>query len=185
MPVSITKTDGHYRVRTPNQVHAYGTTKKKAERQGRLLQAVDHGWHPTGKAAKEAVEQEARALVSALLEVDEIGSVPIPASGKSYARIHGMRGLRGKQQNYINMCRDLGDRGKTTKGFKNYDGSAFTGHKQEHMDDAPVSRPLERHHTEKTTMRGGRYGNGVDDKGKTAGKFQMPGQWAVSHAIKS
>ena len=131
------------------------------------------------------VWHEAQAVVDSLLEVDEIGSVPIPASGKSYARIQGMRGLRSKQQTYINMCRDLGDRGKTTKGFKNYDGSAFTGHKHEHMDSAPVSTSLERHHTEKTTMRGGRYGKGVDDKGKTAGKFQMPGQWAVSHAIKS
>ena len=49
MPVKITKTDGKYRVSTPHGVHAKGTTKTKAEAQKRLLNAVEHGWHPTGK----------------------------------------------------------------------------------------------------------------------------------------
>ena len=31
------------------KIHAKGTTKRKAEAQLRLLNAVDHGWHPTGK----------------------------------------------------------------------------------------------------------------------------------------
>jgi len=58
MPVSIKKIDGKYRVSTPSAVHAKGTTKKKAEAQGRLLNAVDHGWKPTGKkATRESVEQ--------------------------------------------------------------------------------------------------------------------------------
>lgn len=48
MPVKIEKVDG-YRVSTPNQVHAKHTTKKKAEAQKRLLNAVEHGWKPTGK----------------------------------------------------------------------------------------------------------------------------------------
>jgi hypothetical protein len=52
MPVSITKTDGKYKVSTSNQVHAKGTTKAKAEAQERLLNAVEHGWKPTGKKAK-------------------------------------------------------------------------------------------------------------------------------------
>lgn len=52
MPVKIRKTDGKYQVSTPNQVHAKGTTLKKAEAQERLLNAVEHGWKPTGKKAK-------------------------------------------------------------------------------------------------------------------------------------
>ena len=50
MPVTITKKDG-YEVRTPHGVKAKGTTKKKAERQGRLLRGVEHGWKPTGRRA--------------------------------------------------------------------------------------------------------------------------------------
>lgn len=49
MPVKVTKVGNTYRVETPNGVHAYHTTKKKAEAQARLLNAVDHGWKPTGK----------------------------------------------------------------------------------------------------------------------------------------
>jgi len=53
-PVKITKTGkGAYRVSTPTSVHAKGTTKSKAEAQERLLNAVEHGWHPTGKKAKK------------------------------------------------------------------------------------------------------------------------------------
>ena len=122
MPVSVRKVDG-YQVRTPNQVHAKHTTKTKAERQARLLRGIEHGWHPTGKPAKESVHAEAQRVVNRLLEVDEIGSLPLPASGKAYSRISGMRGLRNKQQLYIRMARDLGNRGKSTHGFKNYDGA--------------------------------------------------------------
>jgi len=52
MPVKITKTDGKYRVMHGGKVSAKGTTKKKAEAQGRLLRAVAHGWKPTGRKAK-------------------------------------------------------------------------------------------------------------------------------------
>ncbi len=38
-----------------------------------------------------------------------------------------------------------------------------------------VRETLERHHTERTRIRGG----------KTVGKFRMPGNWKVGHAIKS
>jgi hypothetical protein len=49
MPVKITKVSGGYRVRTPSGVHAKSTTKKKAEAQARLLNAVEHGWKPDKK----------------------------------------------------------------------------------------------------------------------------------------
>ena len=49
MPVKITKTDGKYKVTHGGKVSAKGTTKKKAESQKRLLNAVSHGWKPTGK----------------------------------------------------------------------------------------------------------------------------------------
>lgn len=49
MPATIRKKGKKYEVRTPNAVHAKGTTKKKAEAQKRLLNAVEHGWKPTKK----------------------------------------------------------------------------------------------------------------------------------------
>lgn len=53
MPYKTRKTKGgKYRVTGKSgKVHAKGTTKTKAARQRRLLQAVDHGWKPTGKRA--------------------------------------------------------------------------------------------------------------------------------------
>ncbi len=53
-PVKITKTDGKYKVTTPNGVKAKGTTLAKAKKQERLLNAVEHGWKPTGKPAKKS-----------------------------------------------------------------------------------------------------------------------------------
>jgi len=50
-PVKIRKVDG-YRVTTPSGVKAKHTTKAKAEKQKRLLNAVEHGWKPTGKKKK-------------------------------------------------------------------------------------------------------------------------------------
>lgn len=47
MPVKITKTKSGFKVRTPGGVKAKNTTKKKAESQKRLLNAVEHGWKPT------------------------------------------------------------------------------------------------------------------------------------------
>ena len=53
MPVSIHKKKGDgYQVRTDG-VKAKGTTKAKAKRQERLLNAVEHGWRPTGKKARK------------------------------------------------------------------------------------------------------------------------------------
>ena len=49
MPVTIKKVVGGYQVRTPNGIHSKHTTKEKAEKQKRLLNAVDHGWKPKKK----------------------------------------------------------------------------------------------------------------------------------------
>ena len=46
MPATITKVNG-YRVSTPGGVKAKNTTKAKAKKQKRLLNAIDHGWKPT------------------------------------------------------------------------------------------------------------------------------------------
>jgi len=53
MPVTITRVKGGYKVSTPHGVKAKHTTKKKAESQERLLNAVEHGWKPTGKRKKK------------------------------------------------------------------------------------------------------------------------------------
>ena len=53
MPARVRKVKGGYSVSTPNAVHAKKTTKAKAESQKRLLNAVEHGWKPTGKKAKK------------------------------------------------------------------------------------------------------------------------------------
>jgi hypothetical protein len=43
MPVRIKRTaPGKYRVSTPNGIKAKGTTKAKATKQGRLLNAIEH-----------------------------------------------------------------------------------------------------------------------------------------------
>ena len=54
MPVTILQTKSKsgktkYKVVTPGGVKAKGTTKKKAEAQAHLLNAIDHGFDPTGK----------------------------------------------------------------------------------------------------------------------------------------
>jgi len=46
MPAKIRKVKGGHRVSTPNRVHAKKTTKAKAIRQTRLLNALEHGWRP-------------------------------------------------------------------------------------------------------------------------------------------
>lgn len=53
MPVKVTKHGKGYQVRTPGGVKAKHTTKAKAEAQKRLLNAVEHGFKPTGKKAKK------------------------------------------------------------------------------------------------------------------------------------
>jgi len=54
MPVKITQVGkGRYRVSTPSNVHAKGTTKSKAEAQANLLRGIEHGWHPTGRKKRK------------------------------------------------------------------------------------------------------------------------------------
>jgi len=50
--ISRGKNKGKYRVSTPNGVKARATTKKNAEKQARLLNAVDHGWKPSKRQNK-------------------------------------------------------------------------------------------------------------------------------------
>lgn len=48
MPVKVQKNKGgSYRVSTPNGVKAKHTTKAKAAKQKRLLNAIEHGFVPT------------------------------------------------------------------------------------------------------------------------------------------
>ncbi len=50
MPVKMRKVrGGKGRVSTPGGVKAKATTVKKWKAQERLLNAVEHGWRPTGK----------------------------------------------------------------------------------------------------------------------------------------
>lgn len=50
MPVKIKSVGGgKVRVSTPNGVKAKATTPEKAKRQKRLLNAVEHGFVPTGR----------------------------------------------------------------------------------------------------------------------------------------
>lgn len=49
MPVKVKKVGSGYRVSTPGGVKAKSTTKKKADSQERLLNAIDHGWTPKAK----------------------------------------------------------------------------------------------------------------------------------------
>ena len=70
MPVKIQSVGkGKYRVSTPHGTKAKHTTLAKAKRQERLINAVDHGWKPTGKPAKrhESIETKATRVVSILL----------------------------------------------------------------------------------------------------------------------
>ncbi len=50
MPAKIKKLpNGKFQVKTPNAVHAKGTSEVSAKAQQRLLNALDHGWKPTQK----------------------------------------------------------------------------------------------------------------------------------------
>lgn len=53
MPVKTRKTKGGYTNTTPGGVKGRNMTKKNAMNQKRLLNAVEHGWKPTGKSAKD------------------------------------------------------------------------------------------------------------------------------------
>lgn len=55
MPAKVTKnSSGGYSVATPNGVHAKNTTLAKAKSQQRLLNAIDHGFVPTGQKPRNS-----------------------------------------------------------------------------------------------------------------------------------
>ena len=61
MPVKVRRLkSGKYRVTTPGGVKAKATTKDKAQRQARLLRAVEQGWVPTGKEKRNAKAKKRR-----------------------------------------------------------------------------------------------------------------------------
>ncbi len=49
MPVKVRKTKGGYKVTHGGKTSAKRTTKKKAEKQKRLLNAIQHRWKPSKK----------------------------------------------------------------------------------------------------------------------------------------
>lgn len=53
MPVKLRKVKGGVQVSTPGGVKARSTTPAKAAAQKRLLNAVEHGWKPTGKPKRK------------------------------------------------------------------------------------------------------------------------------------
>lgn len=53
MPVKVTKQGKGYRVKAPGGVKAKKTTKGKAKKQERLLNAIDHGWKPPAQKKKK------------------------------------------------------------------------------------------------------------------------------------
>lgn len=63
MPVRITKTGGEYRVSTPGGVKAKGTTREKAKSQERLLNAVEHGYKPTGNPGEPMKKPGKKAVM--------------------------------------------------------------------------------------------------------------------------
>jgi len=61
VPVRFRKLKGgKVRVSTPGGVKAKKTTLKKAKAQKRLLQAVEHGFKPTGKKARSLRKSKKR-----------------------------------------------------------------------------------------------------------------------------
>jgi hypothetical protein len=57
MPVTTRKTKGGYTNSTPGGVKGRNMTKANAMAQKRLLNAVDHGWKPTGNKGKENLKK--------------------------------------------------------------------------------------------------------------------------------
>jgi len=54
MPVKIAKLNGGgYRVSTPHGVKARNTSLNKAKHLRNLLNAIEHGWKPSGKKGKK------------------------------------------------------------------------------------------------------------------------------------
>lgn len=73
---------------------------------------------------------KAEALVNALLERDDIGKLPLPASAKRYARMTAAdlgQNWSKKVQMYIDQVADTTGQTRRKKGFRNADGGRLTG----------------------------------------------------------
>ncbi len=57
MPVTTRKTKGGFINSTPGGIKGRNMTEENAMAQKRLLNAVDHGWKPTGKKRKRLIER--------------------------------------------------------------------------------------------------------------------------------
>jgi hypothetical protein len=58
MPYTQTKLkSGKVKVTSPHGVKSKGSTPTNAKRQVRLLNAVDHGFKPTGAPARDAIQK--------------------------------------------------------------------------------------------------------------------------------
>jgi len=58
MPVKMQKLkSGKVRVSTPGGVKSKGSTPTNAKRQRNLLNAVEHGWKPTGAPARDSIKK--------------------------------------------------------------------------------------------------------------------------------
>ncbi len=64
MPVKVKKVAG-YQVSTPGGVKAKHTTYQKAKSQEALLNAVEHGWKPTGKKKARRYSKIKKAMKEA------------------------------------------------------------------------------------------------------------------------
>lgn len=66
MPAKITSLGGgRCKVSTPHGTKAKNTSCGKARKQARLLNAVDHGWKPTGAKAHESARQVLAKIIEA------------------------------------------------------------------------------------------------------------------------
>jgi hypothetical protein len=145
-----------------------------AKRQATVQKALDNGWDPELKT-------EGR---------DDINDLPIPPSGKAYARLSGgIPALKRKQGQYIRLMRDLADPGVPIVGFTNRDQGQKSRKEALELvrillDDQDVRKPLERSHVERTQFGGGKWPSGISPGGKTTGKFKFPRNFKVGHAIK-
>jgi hypothetical protein len=76
MPVKIQSVGkGKYRVSTPHGTKAKHTTLAKAKSQERLLNAIDHGWKPTGQQSKKKTSTESLALEVVGILLNESGEL--------------------------------------------------------------------------------------------------------------
>jgi hypothetical protein len=61
---------------------------------------------------------------------DDIDKLPLPPEAKSYARGKGMKFLKAKPQNYINMVAAVTNQKDRQKGFGNLDAGETTSGKK-------------------------------------------------------